>query len=324
MSQFTLPERKNLKKHAENLDLTLRDIKNLIGKSISSISKEFRRCGMNRENYDPEKARQDALSKKANHTKTHKLDLYPHLREIIEKRLRAGQTPEMISGDLKRLNQTYVCHETIYQACYNGYKTSDGILWYKFLPWRKNKGIRIAHGSRKKRIKIPDRTSIKHRPEKINDRSEFGHWEADLIQGHNYSGYIMVATERKTRYSTAVLMKTKKPEEMYDALRSLLDFGVHAVRSITFDNGSENVSHVKIKEDLPELETFFCDPYCSWQKGTTERVNRDYRQKFPKSCDFSKLFQSDVEIASIWRNNRPMKALHFRSPASLFRCSLYS
>lgn len=324
MKQLTLSERKTLAIHAKNRLLSLRDIQKLMNRSLSTLSQELRRNNMNRYEYSPHKAHNDAITKQANHAKTPKLRQYPELRNVIEKRLKAGQTPEMIAGDLKRLKQPYVCHETIYQACYHGEITNEGKPWYKLLPWRKNKGIRVPHGSRKNRIKIPDRTSIKHRPEYINNRSQFGHWEADLIQGAGHSGFIMVATERQTRYSVAVLMKSKKADEMHDALRVLLDFGADAVKSITFDNGSENVAHVDLKKDIAGLETFFCDPYCSWQKGSTERINRDYRQKFPKSLRFDNIQQKDVELASIWRNNRPLKVLNFRSPASLFMRSVYS
>ncbi len=38
--------------------------------------------------------------------------------------------------------------------------------------------------------------SIDKRPDRINNREEFGHWEADLIEGKNHSGIILTLTER--------------------------------------------------------------------------------------------------------------------------------
>lgn len=320
MKQLTLSERKTLKKHLET-DLFQNEIASIMNRSGSTISEEIRRCGMTRETYCPNKAHNDAVSKQANHAKSKKLDLNPELRKKVEKMLKSGLTPEMIAGYLKSLNQAYVCAETIYQTCYSGEKTDDGTFWYTLLLWRKKQGKRIPRGSRKKRFRIPDRTSIHQRPEYINDRSEFGHWEADLIQGVN--GYIMIATERKSRFSTAVLMKSKTANEMYDALCSLIDYGQN-LKSITFDNGSENVCHVRLKNDLPWLLTFFCDPYSGWQKGTTERINRDYRQYFPSSLDFATISQADVEKVSHWRNHRPLKTLKFLSPKSVFDHSVNS
>jgi len=38
------------------------------------------------------------------------------------------------------------------------------------------------------KVKIKDRVSIDQRPESINKREEFGHWEADLIAGKGNKG----------------------------------------------------------------------------------------------------------------------------------------
>ncbi len=48
--------------------------------------------------------------------------------------------------------------------------------------------------------------SIEERPECINDRSEFGYWEIDLVLGKKTKAEAVVLTlvERQTRYALAL------------------------------------------------------------------------------------------------------------------------
>ena len=46
--------------------------------------------------------------------------------------------------------------------------------------------------------RIPDRVSIHQRPESVEGRKEFGHFEMDLIQ--NGKDFILTVTERMTRF----------------------------------------------------------------------------------------------------------------------------
>ena len=47
-----------------------------------------------------------------------------------------------------------------------------------------------------------------------------------------------------------------------------------AKKTLTVDNGGEFAEHRKYKS--VGLETYFCDPYCSWQKGGVENSNGRY------------------------------------------------
>ncbi|NIW13772.1 MAG: IS30 family transposase, partial [Candidatus Thorarchaeota archaeon] len=48
-------------------------------------------------------------------------------------------------------------------------------------------------------------------------------------------------------------------------------------KSTTLDNGSENVKHKEVG-----IDTFFADPYSSWQRGGNENANLWIRYYFPK------------------------------------------
>jgi transposase, IS30 family len=43
--------------------------------------------------------------------------------------------------------------------------------------------------------------------------------------------------------------------------------------------------HTRLQEELG-MQTYFADPYCSWQRGTNESTNGLIRRYFPKGTDF--------------------------------------
>jgi IS30 family transposase len=66
------------------------------------------------------------------------------------------------------------------------------------------------------------------------------------------------------------------------------------VKSITYDNGTENAEHTEINRIL-KIGSYFCQPYHSWEKGTVENTNGLIRRFFPKGANFDNI--SDAQIA---------------------------
>ena len=89
------------------------------------------------------------------------------------------------------------------------------------------------------------------------------------------------------------------------------------VLTITSDNGIEFTRHQTIANAL-DADFFFADPYSSWQRGTNENTNGLVRQYFPKKTDFTNLSDSDIQKVADRLNNRPRKALAFRTPNEVF------
>ena len=72
-----------------------------------------------------------------------------------------------------------VSHETIYQFAYS--KDGHAIDLWHHLPEHRRR--RRGRGKRRSQAhKFADELSIRHRPEAISAREEFGSWEGDLIQ----------------------------------------------------------------------------------------------------------------------------------------------
>ncbi len=69
---------------------------------------------------------------------------------------------------------------------------------YRFLPRAKaRQGRRYL---KRRRQPIPGRRSIDERPQAVENREEFGHWEGDRTQ----RGNLPALRERKTRFSIAL------------------------------------------------------------------------------------------------------------------------
>ena len=304
---------------------TYREISKVIEKSISSICDEIKRNGKVLEVYDPHKAHQQSLQRLLERRKRGKLEKSDILRQYVVEKLEEDWSPEQISGYLKKeaKGKNVLSHETIYQFIYSK-KGKDMKLW-KHLRHRR-KPQRIHWGTRKtRRALIPNRVSIHERPEQINTREEFGHWEGDLMIFSETKAVLAVFVERMTRKTVAVVNENKTSSEMAMALHELLSSaGQLNVKSITFDNGTENVCHQKIREDYMEsFSTFFCDPYSSWQKGTVENTNKLLRQYFPRHILPENITQDFLDQILKKLNDRPRKCINFNSPSQSFlSCSV--
>lgn len=99
-------------------------------------------------------------------------------------------------------------------------------------------------------------------------------------------------------------------QSIIERLKSLPQF---LRRSITYDNGYENVLHEKINEAL-KTNSFFCHPNASWQRGTVENTNGLIRRFFPKKTDFAKVKELEIKLIEFLLNTRPRKCLNYSTP----------
>jgi len=148
-----------------------------IGRSVSTISREIKRNKSSKGLYLATEASKQAKERKA---KAHQRPRIPDefTRKYIEDRIIQDQwTPEQVSGRLKwEYPEHYVSHETIYQYIYSE-RPELGL----YLPRKRHQRLPKNKLRKTKCCKIPDRVSIKERPPEIEDRKEFGHFEADCV-----------------------------------------------------------------------------------------------------------------------------------------------
>jgi len=313
LSNLTLIEREQIEYYL-SLNLKKRRIAKLIGRNIAVVVREIQR---HKSPYFPYNAAiaQMAAERKSHKTNKRKLDKNEKLRQWVIDRLRDKWSPEQIEGRLKKypppeLKGAVITHETIYQYIYTN---DDNPLLYKHL--RRSKWLRRKRGKRKYRAQvIPDRTSIHLRPEGINKREEVGHFESDTVEFRKQREVISVQYERKIQLVRITKLLTKKAEDTEYALAKTLENLPPELRqSITFDNGTENVKHINLKE-FYDIETYFCDPYSAWQKGGVENSNGLIRQYLPKKTNMQTISKNDILEIQESLNNRPRKGLGYLTP----------
>jgi IS30 family transposase len=236
------------------------------------------------------------------------------LRQFICKWLRNGYSPEIIADmTYKRNCRWKTNYESIYQWIYNDRKDLIPFLT------RSHKKRRKRGSAKQKRCpKVPNRTMIEKRPEYINLRSYIGHWEIDTAISRQSKAAIMVLVERRTRYVIIKKLKAKTAYCMHNAtVRSLKDYPIKLRQSITYDNGTENSFHELTNKTLG-INSYFCNPYHSWEKGTVENIIGIIRRFYPKRTDWKKVSQWDLNKVARFINNRPMKLLGFKTPYQVF------
>ena len=107
------------------------------------------------------------------------------------------------------------------------------------------KPIDLPHLVRRTNEKDKKGTSITGRPECIQDREEFGHWEGDSVTGprDGQNGAYLTLIERKTRFYYMIPISAKSSKQVYMQINKLHKFYGDSFKdifkSITFDNGSE-------------------------------------------------------------------------------------
>ena len=170
---------------------------------------------------------------------------------------------------------------------------------------------------------ISNRVSIHDRPEEIESRNTFGHWETDIVEGRGHSGGIQTLLERKTRYFTAQLVPVIDSEFGIRAQKKLLTkYPLQATKTVTMDNGRENYNHHQLQQ--LGINTYFCDPYCSWQKGSNENHNGILRRYIPKKTDFTTFTQTELNAITTEINHRPRKCLGYETSFEAFKKELKS
>lgn len=237
------------------------------------------------------------------------------LKKYVEDNLNEGWSPEEIAGRLKecppeaikKCKDEYVSHESIYQWIYEGEGRLGGL--YKKL--RRKQKVRKRRFARKKRVKtiIQERVSINQRPGIAAERKRIGDWETDSLIFTGKS-ILSVQSERKTKLCRLHKCEDKTAERSEEAIRdSVESLPRNFWLTITRDNGSENALHHQT-----EAPSYFCDAYCSWQKGGVENLNGLIREYFPKKSDLDMISEREIYEIQEKLNNRPRKALDYLTP----------
>ncbi len=242
--------------------------------------------------------------------KDHKLAKY------IEKAIgEEKKSPYAAIEDIKNKGLKFdesICFKTIYNYLDNNLFLN---ISNKDLPIKRNAKKREY---KKVRTAITNKrgTSISERPEYINAREEYGHWELDTVVGKQGTKVVlMVLTERKTREEIITKISSKSQscivEELNKLERSMKEEFYEKFKTITCDNGCENLDYEGMENSIlgerKRTKVYYAHPYSSFERGTNENANKLIRRFIPKGTDISEYTEEEIKRIENWINNYPRR-----------------
>lgn len=280
-----------------------------IGRSPGTISRELRR-NRSGDDYCAGCAQQQAERRRRDRPLVRKMD-DPEINQFVRAGLAREWAPEQIEGRLKQQDSAgRVSSQTIYTWIKQDEHRAH---WEARLRRRGKRPFR-----RKNRATTGDAARIHNRPEAIEQRIRLGDFEGDTVLGPAGTGGLATLVDRKSRLSIIVKIQSKTADRVHGKLKQRLkELQDERRRSITFDNGTEFARCHRLEKHL-DMEIYFADPGCPYQRGTNENTNGLIRQYFPKGTDFRDVSHHEVRQVEHLLNNRPRACLGFRTPAEVF------
>ncbi len=247
---------------------------------------------------------------------------------IEHKIIKEKYSPDAVLGEIqvKGMNfKTKISRSTLYSYIDKGifFELSN-----KHLPVKKNKKEKK---SREKPKRAPAGKSIEKRPEEITERSSFGHWEMDCVEGaKGTKKTLLVLTERLTRCEIIRIMPDKTMASVIEALDGIermygSEMFKKIFKTITVDNGSEFSDYSGIERSISggaRTSVYYCHPYSSYERGSNENANKLIRRHYPKGCSFEKVSASDIAELENWINHYPRGIFGFHCSAEHFEACL--
>ena len=243
-------------------------------------------------------------------TQSMKINMNSKLRLFIIYHLRRKDilpSPKLIAklwNNTQINKENHITHTSIYSwletGMWNKYKD---LLLYKHKWYKKVKAQKWS--------RIIWRIWLDKRPEEANNRSEKGHYEADLIVSTKWCKYaLLTLIDRKTRLPRIHLLKDKSSKNIMNIIKS--EKVKYWIKSVTFDNWMEFAYHQILQKAW--IDTYFCEPYHSREKWSIENLNRIIRRFFPKWTDFATVSKKKIKSICKIIADTPREILGFLSP----------
>jgi transposase, IS30 family len=304
-THFTLEERDSLRIKLSE-EKSLRTIAKEMGRNVSSISRELRRNRNKDGTYNAWRGCTLYIIRRKRCKRKYRLEADIELIQWVKESMDQFWSPEIITARWK-MNHLNVklSHSTLYRALREnripGYKPHTHLRRHGKRRYDKNANTNS----------IQPEHLISEWDEKIQKRTEFGHWEGDTMYGSIGKGLLVTCVDRKGRYLAASLLKNRERVLTKDAVVKALKN--HKVLSLSLDNGSEFACFKQIEKEL-STTVYFADPHSPWQRGSNENVNGLLRFFFPKGTNFLEVTQERLDYILNLINNRPRKCLGWLSP----------
>lgn len=323
--------------------ISKKEIAGILHCHISTVYREIKKGSYEHRNsdyttevrYSPEIAQQKYELGLQNRGADLKIGSDFELANYIEDRIvNENYSPDAVIGELSLPEnegkfETTICTKTVYNYIDKGVFLC---LTNKDLPV-KSDCRRDYRKIKKTRKRAQPGESITHRPEEIDKREEFGHWEMDSVMGKQgvSEHCLVVLTERMTR--DELIFKTPDHTaasvvEVLDNLERKWGENFHKIfKTITVDNGTEfsdcaGMERSCLKLNAQRTKLYYCHPYSSWERGSNENLNKMIRRWIPKGTNFDSKTSGEIISIQEWMNHYPRRIFGYRSSAELFEQEL--
>lgn len=309
---LTIEDRKNIERFYQK-GLKITEIAERIGVHKSTISRELKRNRNKDGEYNAIGAQRKATKRRKNSANKPFLVRNKEAYKFVIHGLNRFWSPEEISNTMPK--NLRICTATIYRAMKK--KLIDTKYIKKLRFYNKRFGPKKSNNNKPK---PHEEKNIATRPEYIETRENYGHWELDtLVLRDECKCHLAVFVERKSRFVIIVKIPNKKAKTMTDAIVAAFEkLPLHLRKTLTVDNGAEFSDWRGIEARLPGTTVYYCNPHSPWQKGAVEKMNGLIRQFFPRKTILPEVTDTYVLEVQNLLNNRPRKSLNWATPAMFF------
>lgn len=329
MSYLTEAERYKIEAYLE-AGLTQREIAVRLNRHYNTIYNEIKRGKIRRKNYDLTETdvydayRGQCVRMERGHNKGRGLNIDNNVRlaDFIENKILDDKySPYAALCAASSFFDVNICLRTLYGYIYKRifYRLSPEHLRTRL--HKKDDFITVSSNNRTARL-------IDERPECVNNRTEFGHWEMDtVVSGQGDKACLLVLTERKTRLELLRFLPDKTCHSVCAAVDDIeREFAGNfrsLFRSITCDNGVEFLDteglEKSVYSDCNRTILYYCHPYRSNERGSNENQNRLVRYWIPKGCHISGYDNDYIRFVQNWMNHYPRKLFDGMCAADMVR-----
>ncbi|VTS21618.1 integrase core domain protein [Streptococcus porcinus] len=318
-------------KHLTNEGKSLRYIAKELNCSPSTVMYELRRGTIEKTSakgrpsaYIPTRGQKRyEENRKNSHRKYRASYVSKFMESITDYFINKGWSVDSSVGYAKRKKlyskDKMMCTKSIYNAIWRG----DVGITPSMLPEALKRNTKANRSIKNKRILG---TSIEKRPDIVNEKVEFGHWEIDTVVPlkNKHEAVMLTLIEKVTRYYITIKIPGKESDAVNNAINSLKEeYGYNfskVFKTITSDNGSE---FAKLNEyDDEETSIYFTHPYSSWERAQNERCNRILRKYIPKGESIEGYTEEEILSVSDIINSKPRKVLQYFTSEELFEAQL--
>ena len=338
--RLTYKDRLQLESLYNSKKFSIRAIASLLGFAPSTICEELKHGYYSKRNHDWTETKRYSADRGQQHadfsitTKRPQLKIgndynFVKLVEtlIIDQKKSPDEVAHLLRTEYKTKVKTHVCTTTLYSYISQGLfpRITARNLFFEGKRKHKKKSTQTEK-------KAPHGRSIDTRPEEINTREEFGHWEMDTVIGTKRKGEtLIVLTERKTRYEIILRSKDKSALSTSQVLnyleRKYKQTFCKIFKTITVDNGTE-FSCTELLEkscrrkNATRTTFYYCHPYTSSERGSNENQNRLIRKFFPRGTPIKNYTDDYIQAVQDYINNKYRKLLNYQTSAHLFASEL--